>query len=157
MRLIDADLFKAYCLTGMSAIEGEDVSPETRAMAKEATEAFIRDIDEQPSVMPEDIQKGIRDHAVEIFLEKEYHGHTFAWWLEKLEAKIKWCEGCAVCPPDKMNPDDCEIYQSCHGVTINRDTEVAGAVVRAAKELRGMYELGVADGRRLAGDERTAD
>lgn len=30
------------------------------------------------------------------------------------EEKMEWCEGCAVCPDDKRDPDNCEIYEAAH-------------------------------------------
>ena len=50
MRLIDADAFKEYCKTGLDETKTMIRSGSMRAFAEELTEAFIRDIDEQPTV-----------------------------------------------------------------------------------------------------------
>ena len=53
MRLIDADAFKEYCKTGLDETKTMIRSGSMRAFAEELTEAFIRDIDEQPTVRSE--------------------------------------------------------------------------------------------------------
>ena len=53
MRAIDADAFKDYCKTGLDETKTMIRSGSMRAFAEELTSAFIRDIDEQPTVEPE--------------------------------------------------------------------------------------------------------
>lgn len=53
MRAIDADAFKDYCRTGLDETKTMIRSGSMRAFAEELTSAFIRDIDEQPTVEPE--------------------------------------------------------------------------------------------------------
>ena len=72
-RLIEAEAFKKYCRRGYKNTEREFRSGTLRAFARQITEDFCKDIDEQPTVeaIPTD---WIREQA------QEYPGMESAMW-----------------------------------------------------------------------------
>ena len=104
MRLIDADAFKAYIRSALE--DTKHLYKDNAAWAKEITESFCKDIDEQPTIeaeprwipcserLPEDVQIG-DEYPIVIFCTKEktytgfyeyYRGGR--WWTADSDSVV---------------------------------------------------------------------
>lgn len=75
MRLIDADAFKEYIKNGFQDATNQFKNEECREVARQITEAFCRDIDEQPTAYDIDkVVEQLKERSKEFNSGLRLHG-----------------------------------------------------------------------------------